>query len=1493
MKLTKKIGLVMSLMLFLLFVTVLAVSAADTTQTSAHGYRVTKSGTNYYYQYLEDAIADVPAGGTVTMLKNTAETLPTLRVDRTYTINGGGYKMTITPGTSETVVDKNGYTATADQAAIHMYEGHVTIKNITFALASGQKTDASIYLQNPDRKVSSVSLTLDNVIMEFASTYGIWLHQEATVTIKGAGTRISGGTTNMIRMQGGANASRVTVEDGVIVGKSKLIEMKGNGGSITVSGGRLEVGGTLLAITTANIGVSFRASNSVIDLTNQSGDLFSFASGTSLGTDAIGYCDLVLASGQTLPSLSNVQTSTCTLVVKNSIGGLPVDSDLRIGSYSDVRGEIESYVATVMPSVDTSIFFAVSVNGDKSWSPLVLQNGATVTVTGGTYRTKAASMFIVENGTLRILGGVFDSSAVNGKLINVPSGAARTSSIVIEGGELYFAGGNTTKAALLHISAPIAVTISGGTFSYIENFNLNNTAWGQSNKAGNNSGIPVYDCGGATINVTGGVFFAGSAYGALVLNHADSRLTVGGDACCYGYRSVFASNAKEIRITGGKHFPNPGQTSSYNIWMNTVSSCSLEITGGAFYAEGTAASVRLSGSCTVNVANGVFTQSGSAGIFLIDSADVTFVVKGGAFHANATAILCGAKAAPDVRVAGGLFILGDAAVALIEADNALLVPAVEAATVLLAAPHTVIFGNITVDNAAYHVRYGGKSYSIWQKYGATDVLLDVGNSDPLYSGASVLVGKSDGGSGIRFVTVLSDEVVAQLKQRTGEMHFGTLIAPFDYVTAAGAFTVEALEKLSIAGQKYAKIEAKYSIRDIDGDGIPESYSGALVRLQEKNYARKFAAISYVEINGVMYYGSFDSIDQSRSIRDVARKALVSDFYEGNEEREKLMCYAGFLQPNATPLSLSWEKGIITSATHTFPERVLNLSGYIYSEPILLEKAGDTLIFVDATGKAVGSNTYAVSYWSEVDGTWALDKTMPNLAGDNPLLVYQMKDATAFVYVASKPNECVRLCYRTDGEGETAPAVYLSASNDRGTVVRQEQGDDTVIAADFAIGKIPLAECEIVIPTKVTVSEWRFAIFLQQLLYERTNCNLSIVTEADMSADGVIVIGSLCTGHSYDVRHQYISRVIGNAWQISAESFYGYEAVLSYIKGSLLTTSTATLHLNSTHDVTGNGASNATNPLVSESEVRMMYNNIWGADTDNTAQRAEMLLELYGEYMPDVLGLQEYSPALRGAGMDAGLAALGYAEVPTDPNALYYKSEKQTRTPMFYNQATVELLDYGYLCLAVTDYSAYPSLLGSYTAAQVEEVAKSDRSKAVTWGVFRMKSTGHIFLAGSVHLWWEGDAVSDVARVIQMRAMRDALTAAAEEYMTENGIPGTMPVFVGGDYNSRSTRPSYSTMSLGVTPFTNLNDMAPAGHKLTKTTSHSYPTYNATLGIWEKCTPTAGNYSYAIDHIFMANGALGQVTVNHMGMLEEYYAFASDHLAIFTDLDFSAGSPKIN
>ncbi len=222
--------------------------------------------------------------------------------------------------------------------------------------------------------------------------------------------------------------------------------------------------------------------------------------------------------------------------------------------------------------------------------------------------------------------------------------------------------------------------------------------------------------------------------------------------------------------------------------------------------------------------------------------------------------------------------------------------------------------------------------------------------------------------------------------------------------------------------------------------------------------------------------------------------------------------------------------------------------------------------------------------------------------------------------------------------------------------------------------------------------------------------------------------------------------------------------------------------------------------------------------------------------------------------------------------------------MFYRAETIELVDSGYRCLAVMDYGKYPELLGNYTAEEVSAVARGDRSKAVTWGIFRVKATGHVFLAASTHLWWQGGSVDDVARTVQMREMRALLSESADVFAGKVGLTGTLPVYVGGDFNSRMSRPSYSTMGDEI-PFENINFRLPAENRFVDSSVQNYPVYDAATGLWSPDGSPQGAYNSAIDHIFAIRSASGAYRVAYVAMLRDLYARMSDHAPLLADIDF--------
>jgi hypothetical protein len=110
----------------------------------------------------------------------------------------------------------------------------------------------------------------------------------------------------------------------------------------------------------------------------------------------------------------------------------------------------------------------------------------------------------------------------------------------------------------------------------------------------------------------------------------------------------------------------------------------------------------------------------------------------------------------------------------------------------------------------------------------------------------------------------------------GEVTYGILIAPADFVAAAGSFTLEGLAayaaKKGVAPETvYANVVAKNSL-SFNDDAV--CFNAALIEIKTGNYSRKFAAVAYAAVNGEYYYSAYDSAENARSISDVAAAALA-------------------------------------------------------------------------------------------------------------------------------------------------------------------------------------------------------------------------------------------------------------------------------------------------------------------------------------------------------------------------------------------------------------------------------------------------------------------------------------------------------------------------------------------------------------------------------------------------------------------------------------------
>ena len=455
------------------------------------------------------------------------------------------------------------------------------------------------------------------------------------------------------------------------------------------------------------------------------------------------------------------------------------------------------------------------------------------------------------------------------------------------------------------------------------------------------------------------------------------------------------------------------------------------------------------------------------------------------------------------------------------------------------------------------------------------------------------------------------------------------------------------------------------------------------------------------------------------------------------------------------------------------------------------------------------------------------------------------------------------------------------------------GDYTITT--MTVNGLPIYKYQIVIPQSATITERRFAADVQAAFSKKTGYTLEIVKKNNATTEGQIKIGSLCTKAKATDPHTYAIAVNGTALELNAESYYAYSKLRKAVIDKVLLPVDKTVTIAESFTDSGNALAEAGDAYVHHGDIRLMFNNIWGSNEGTPAQRTEQLAELYAEYLPDVLGLQECAPNMRATGLIEKLFALGYEEIPLGVGFVPHgASETETRDPIFYRTDVLELVNYGYLCLAtIPELDSLPT---DATMTQALKNAKSDKSKSVNWAIFKVKATGELFMAGSVHLWWQAGAADDQIRTVQMKKMREVLTAEAAKYLADRGIAGTMPIFIGGDYNSNAGRPSLNSM-LNAPTFTNLNALLPADKKLDFDTHHSYPNYNKDTGFWEGGKGPSGSYTNAIDHIFVNQeatpGVNNSFTLNaHAIVFDDYAYLSSDHNALWADISFTANTPKI-
>lgn len=438
-----------------------------------------------------------------------------------------------------------------------------------------------------------------------------------------------------------------------------------------------------------------------------------------------------------------------------------------------------------------------------------------------------------------------------------------------------------------------------------------------------------------------------------------------------------------------------------------------------------------------------------------------------------------------------------------------------------------------------------------------------------------------------------------------------------------------------------------------------------------------------------------------------------------------------------------------------------------------------------------------------------------------------------------------------GNGTPAPSGY-----DNLTISTSYKLSLKYTSAELPLLGVPLKEYTIIFDS-TDYMQRRYYLGLKAVTGAIANADLAVASEKNADGKNILlnVDSSIANG-------RFRISVSGTDISVSASDYYGFGAACRWLKedyaarqyfnfkDGFVATGSYISYLNEQTASTKYAFNRA-------GTTRVMFNNIlWQNSSGATgrpandipaAERHTLTAEMAALYLPDVFGLQEVKKEERTGegGIVTLLSAIGYTEVLNADVA----GMSESCTPLFYRADTTELLASGFLIFT-------------------NQPANRDISKSMTWGVFRSKADGSVYMVVSTHLCTEDDAVG----ALQVGELVAAVGTVVAEYRC--------PVMVGGDYNATYDEQTFKAFT-DTAGYTVARDVALVSTDVR--TYQSYPKYNASLKLMQPDGDVTIDRRNSVDHITVSNNDL---MIGVFGVVvDECTRSASDHLPIF--IDFSA------
>ncbi len=257
-------------------------------------------------------------------------------------------------------------------------------------------------------------------------------------------------------------------------------------------------------------------------------------------------------------------------------------------------------------------------------------------------------------------------------------------------------------------------------------------------------------------------------------------------------------------------------------------------------------------------------------------------------------------------------------------------------------------------------------------------------------------------------------------------------------------------------------------------------------------------------------------------------------------------------------------------------------------------------------------------------------------------------------------------------------------------------------------------------------------------------------------------------------------------------------------------------------------------------MRIMTTNIWGDYFGNPVDvREKNVFEVYKNYAPDVIGLQEITDG-------------------------WYKSNLFKWMSEDYFFVGTELCDnINYVPMAIK--KGYEVVAKGY-----EMLAETpDASKAITWAVLKDKD-GKVFGVCNTHFWWmAGKEEHDILRAKNALQLSDLVRSIGRRF--------SCPVFAFGDMNCKRSSQAFGVVCV-VAGFRHLYDLTENRDNIC--TIHGNPVVDSE-GYYHGQKPIM-DQSASIDHI-IAVGESFKV-LQYRVVTDGYALDATDHSPVYADIE---------